>query len=78
MRMFAITGRTESGDEFVYVVENSTRPTEDEVDAIICRDWDLEYEEIGFTNWDIEELMFSPMPTTSEIDEMNELKARVV
>lgn len=71
-RIFVITGTTESYDPFVYVVKSDRRPSDDEVDTIIYRDWSEEYEDPGYTNWDIEETTFSDLPNNDEIGEFLE------
>lgn len=71
-RIFVITGTTESYDPFVYVVKSDRRPSDDEVDTIIYRDWSEEYEDLGYTNWDIEETTFSDLPNNDEIGEFLE------
>lgn len=70
---YLVTGRTESGDEFEYLFEKEM--TEVEVDAVICRNMSLEYEEIGFTSWQQAKIEFTDPPTKKDIDRLHECLA---
>ena len=76
MALWIITGGTESGDEFAYLIEHDGMPSCEQIDAFLYYNgWDEEYREIGWTNWDMQETSPQTVPTPTEIDEYLEDKA---
>lgn len=57
MQVFVITGRTESGDEFVYVVDKELKRESSEIEAFLKEKWPEEYEYVGFVNVSFAEWM---------------------
>lgn len=68
--VWMVVGRTEGWDEFAYTF--SYPPTEEQVDAFLYKNgWKREYEEVGFTNWDlIRTEVITKYPSKEDIAEM--------
>lgn len=55
MKVWIVTGKTESSDEVSAVFK--TKPTDDQVDGYFYQiGWDEEYKYVGFINWSLDEI----------------------